>query len=509
MTWAGMFATGNRESARGWKAGAGGMRTPPRALSVPLRGAARRYGADPMRYGWRPTGRCAGRRIWVGPRDDLAPGKGRGRFCVSPRGPGEADGDLAEPVSTRPRGTEDVLPDETPRWRRVERIARESAARAGFGEIRTPTFEHTELIHRIGDSTDVVQKETYDFSDRGGRSLTLRPEGTAPVVRACMQGGLLGGALPIKVFYVTLSAFRYERPQAGRLREHHQFGCECFGVAGPVADAELIVLMADFLAAAGIRSAVVRINSIGCDRCRPRYREALLEYYRERLPDLCADCRRRWGQNPLRLLDCKVDRPAALGAPRSVDHLCPECAEHFAGLRTLLDRAHLSYEPDPLLVRGFDYYTRTVFEFAHAGIGAQAALGGGGRYDSLVASLGGPQLPAAGFGLGMERLLAALELEGVGGEPRAGCDLFVAGEDAAGAFDLCVQARRSGLVAEFDPLGRSLKAQFRHADRLGARHVAVLGGPSRAVSLRDMRTHQQRDLAPEDILRALADAGGA
>lgn len=415
---------------------------------------------------------------------------------------------MAEAVTARPRGTEDVLPAQAPRWRRLEGLARTLAGRAGFGEVRTPSFEHTELVHRVGDSTDVVQKETYDFTDRGGRSLTLRPEGTAPVVRACLQGGLLGGALPVKVFYVGMSAFRYERPQAGRLREHHQFGCECFGAAAPAADAELMLLMADFFAAAGIRQAVARVNSIGCPVCRPGYREALREYYRQRLPELCADCQRRFEQNPLRLLDCKIDREAALAAPRATDHLCAECAAHFQGLLALLAAAGLEHELDPLLVRGFDYYTRTVFEYVHAGIGAQAALGGGGRYDGLVAALGGPEMPAAGFGLGLERLLAALAQEGVAEPAPAGLDLFVAASEPAAAFTLCLQARRAGLSADFDPLGRSLKAQFRHADRLGARRVAVLAEPGAPVAVREMATGRQDELPLAGVIAALAGAGG-
>lgn len=416
---------------------------------------------------------------------------------------------MAASGTPRPRGTEDVLPGEAVQWQRLEGIARDLAGRYGFGEIRTPSFEHTELIHRVGESTDVVQKETYDFTDRGGRSLTLRPEGTAPVVRACLQGGGFGGSLPIKVFYVTMSAFRYERPEAGRLREHHQFGCECFGAPGPAADAELMLLMADFLAATGIRSAVAHLNTIGCPECRPRYREALQAYYRDRLATLCADCQRRFTQNPLRLLDCKIDRAAALGAPHAVDHICTACAEHFLGLRSLLAAAELSYELDHLLVRGFDYYTRTVFEFVHAGIGAQAALGGGGRYDGLVESLGGSPLPAAGFGLGMERLLVAIAQEGLEAEPAAGCDLFVAGDDVEAIFALCVGARRAGLTAEFDPLGRSLKAQFRHADRLRARNVAILHGPNQPATLRDMRTREQRDIPASEVVAALQGASAA
>jgi len=405
-------------------------------------------------------------------------------------------------MPTRARGTEDVLPAAAGRWTRLERIARELAARHGFGEVRTPIFEHTELVHRVGASTDVVQKETYDFSDRGGRSLTLRPEGTAPVVRACLQGRLLDQGLPVKLCYVTLAAFRYERPEAGRLRQHHQFGCETFGAPGPVADAELAVLLGEFLEAAGIRGAVAHVNSIGCAACRPGYREALRDYYRPRLSGLCGDCQRRFEQNPLRLLDCRVDRDAALGAPHAVDHLDPDCAAHHAALLRLLGAAGVPARQDHLLVRGFDYYTRTVFEFVQGGESEGAvSLGGGGRYDDLVAELGGPRMPAAGFGVGMERLLLALDRQGEASADARSCDVLVAGEPEA-AFALCATLRRGGLAAEFDPLGRSLKAQLRYADRLQARFVAILGPGG--VTLRDMAQHAQREVAAEAVAAEVA-----
>ncbi len=406
----------------------------------------------------------------------------------------------------RPRGTEDVLPAQSGRWQRAERIAREFAGRWGFGEIRTPTFEHTELIHRVGESTDVVQKETYDFADRGGRQLSLRPEGTAAVVRACLQGGLVAQGLPVKVYYLSMSAFRYERPEAGRLREHHQFGCETLGAPGPAADAELVSLLGDYLAAVGIHAAVAHVNSIGCQECRPRYREALRAYYGAHLAELCADCRRRLDQNPLRLLDCRVDRALALQAPRAVDFLCADCAAHHASLGRLLDAAGLAWEQDHLLVRGFDYYTRTVFEFVHGGLGAQSGLGGGGRYDRLVAELGGPDIPAAGFGLGLERLLLALEKEGQTGGDAPACSVLVAGDDVEQAFAMATALRRSGLQADFDPLGRSLKAQLRHASRLGARFVAILGAPDEAVVLRDMALRQQRPVQRDGLAAAVAEA---
>ena len=414
---------------------------------------------------------------------------------------------MAVRVVSRPRGTEDVLPPAGGRWQRIERLARELAARYGFAEIRTPTFEHTELIHRVGESTDVVQKETYDFVDRGGRQLSLRPEGTAPAVRACLQGGLTAAGLPVKVFYVGLSAFRYERPEAGRLREHHQFGCETLGAGGAAADAELVTLLGDYLMASGVRGAVAHVNTLGCAECRPRYRAALQAYYRERLPGLCADCRRRFEQNPLRLLDCKVDRAAALEAPAARDHLCRACAAHHAELGRLLGAAAVAWEQDDLLVRGFDYYTRTVFEFVHGGLGAQSGLGGGGRYDRLVSELGGPDLPAAGFGVGLERLLLALEQEGAVETDAAPCDVFVAGSGVEASFALATALRREGLAAEFDPLGRSLRAQLRHADRLGARFAVLLSEAGEPAQLRDMRRQEQRPVPAEAAAVAAAVRG--
>ena len=280
-------------------------------------------------------------------------------------------------VTTRPRGTEDILPAEAVRWRHVDAVARQLGDLYGDGEIRTPIFARCELIHRVGNSTDVAQKETYEFTDRSGRKLTLRPEGTAPVTRARLQANLFGQGLSVKVCYVNYPAFRYERPQARRPRQHHQFGCEVFGVPGPEADAELILLLADFLSRSGVTRAEAHLGSIGYPVCRPRYREALRAYYGPRLQEVCADCRRRYDQNQLRLLDCKVD--LALSAPRSVDYLCDDCQRRLDGLGAPLSAAGLPFTLDPLLVLGFDYYTRAVFEFVHQGPGAQsgsAAVGG-------------------------------------------------------------------------------------------------------------------------------------
>lgn len=411
-------------------------------------------------------------------------------------------------LTTRPRGTEDVLPSASPRWQWLEAVAREVCRLYGFGEIRTPTFEHSELFHRLGETTDVVQKETYDFTDRGGRRLTLRPEGTAAVVRAVLENHLDKGPLPVKLYYLNYAAFRYERPEAGRLREHHQFGCEIFGAADAAADAELIALVATFLARLGLDGWTVRLNSIGDEACRPRYREALLNYYRPLRDRLCPDCQRRLEHNPLRLLDCKRDADAVRGAPSSLEYLCGPCADHWAALRRYLDDLGIAYEVDPRLVRGFDYYTRTVFEFVHSGLGAQNSILGGGRYDGLVAALGGPSLPAVGFAVGMERLLLAAEAAGVplpGPEP---LDVFVAplGEQARRrALTLCEALRRGGVAAEFDLLGRSLKAQMKHAGR-AARFAAILGEEEQSrgvVTLRNLATGQQEEVPQAKLTAAL------
>jgi histidyl-tRNA synthetase len=407
----------------------------------------------------------------------------------------------------RPRGTEDVFPEAAARWRALEGVCRSLARRYGYGELRTPTFEHSEVFHRhLGDATDVVQKETYDFKDRGGRQLTLRPEGTAGAVRAFLQAGLQGGPLPCKLFYVTLSAFRYERPQAGRLREHHQFGCEVLGSGDPSTDAELIALVADLLRELGVQGFGVRLNSIGDPACRPAYLEALRTYYRPLLPELCPDCQARFQHNPLRLLDCKRDREAVAGAPRAADHLCAACAAHFALLRGHLDALGIDYAVDHTLVRGFDYYTRTVFEFVSGELGAQNSILGGGRYDGLVASMGGPALPAAGFAVGMERLLAV-----AGGLPADAppLDAYVAAEEPREALLACQALRRAGLAADMDPLGRSLRAQLRAADRRGATWAVIRQAPERARDVALLRPLRDPDAPQREVAWSafLADPG--
>ena len=379
-----------------------------------------------------------------------------------------------------PKGTKDVLPAEAYKWHFVENTARRIAALYGLREIRTPTFEHTELFLRgVGDTTDIVNKEMYTFLDKGDRSITLKPEGTAGVVRAFIENGLAGGALPLKMYYIT-PVFRYERPQAGRLREHHQFGVEIFGGKGPETDAEVILLARDYIAALGVEGVELNINSIGCKHCRPKFNEALKEYLRPHLPEMCGTCNARFEKNPLRILDCKEEACAKIneGAPRSIDYLCDECREHFEKLCAILDSCGVKYKINPKLVRGLDYYSKTVFEFVSTAIGSQGTVLGGGRYDTLIENLGGPSVPAIGFGSGIERMLLVLENTGknIPQEPPLG--VYVAGLDEEGrraAFALVADLRACGIAADFDHASRSVKAQFKYAGKVGARYVVVIG----------------------------------
>lgn len=424
----------------------------------------------------------------------------------------------------RPRGTNDILPAEAARWRHVEGICHHTFQAFGYGEVRTPIFESTELFRRgVGEDTDIVEKEMYTFPDRAGRSLTLRPEGTAPVVRSFLENGLHSCPLPVKLYYVGSPMFRYDRPQAGRHRQFHQAGAEIFGAADALADAEVVWLAVALLRSLGLRQPEVRLNSIGCPVCRVRYKEELREYYRGRLADLCPDCQRRFEENPLRLLDCKRDRLAAGGAPTVADHLCGGCARHFAGVQDHLRLLEIPFSLAPDIVRGLDYYTGTVFEIVHGGLGAQASVCGGGRYDGLVETCGGPPTPAVGFAVGMERLLLALEderaaaagegargdgtaapgdgaLNGAGDGALDLIDLYVAAageEGRAAAIPLVSRLRAAGVRTDLDLAGRTLKAQMKHAGRIGVRLVAIVGEEELGrgtVLLRDMVKGEQREI---------------
>ena len=378
------------------------------------------------------------------------------------------------------KGTQDVLPADTYKWQFVERLFLDTARLYGFNEIRIPTFEDKSLfIRSVGDTTDVVQKEMYTFTDLGGRELALRPEGTAGINRAVIESGLINEALPLKLSYV-LSCFRAEKPQAGRFREFHQLGMELFGSQSPAADAEVIAFVNDFFGILGLTGISLEINSIGCPTCRKHYHAALKEYFEARKEELCETCLTRLEKNPLRILDCKspVCKEIAKDVPIGLDYLCDDCKAHFEGLKKRLDALGIAYTVNPRIVRGLDYYTKTVFEFVSGDIGAQSTVCGGGRYDGLIKSLGGADQPGIGYAMGIERLLMVLEAQGIEIPKPAPCDLYIAsmGEDAAvRAMELAAALRSEGFAAESDLVGRSLKAQMKYADKIGAKFSMVIG----------------------------------
>lgn len=378
-----------------------------------------------------------------------------------------------------PKGTKDVLPFESYKWHYVERIARETADLYCLNEIRTPTFEHTELFLRgVGDTTDIVNKEMYTFLDKGERSITLKPEGTAGVARSFIENGLFNNAMPLKMYYIT-PVFRYENPQKGRLREHHQFGVEVYGGAGADTDAEVIKLAYTVLKKCGL-SVKLYINSMGCPECRKKYNEALKGYFADKLDKLCPTCRERYYKNPLRILDCKEEGCKALckDAPKIVDYLCDDCSSHFKKLQDLLTDCGVAYEINPFIVRGLDYYTKTVFEFVTTALGSQGTVCGGGRYDNLISQLGGTPTCGVGFGMGIERLLMLMEAENVVIPMHENVKLYIAsmGDEAyKKAFEIASELRDKGVKAEIDHAGRGIKAQFKYADKIRAENVVTLG----------------------------------
>lgn len=405
-----------------------------------------------------------------------------------------------------PKGTKDMLPSEGYKWRFLEECARQTARLYNIKEIRTPIFEHTELFLRgVGGTTDIVNKEMYTFLDKGGRSITLKPEGTAPVVRAFIENGLINETMPAKLFYIT-PVFRYERPQAGRLRQHHQFGIEYFGAESAAADCEIICVARTFFEKAGIKGLKLNINSIGCPHCRPAYNAAVKEYAQSVVSDLCPQCNERLNVNPLRLLDCKQDgcRAALKDAPKTIDYLCGECAEHFEQLKKYLNACGAEFGVNPKIVRGLDYYTKTVFEFVSDKIGAQSTVCGGGRYDNLIEQLGGKSVAGAGFGMGFERLLMLLD-EG-GAEPEKPCDVYIAAVDekhAAFCVSLAENLRKNGISAETDLKNRNLKAQLKYADRLGTRYVAAIGedeAAKGAANVKNMKSGCEESVKFENLI---------
>ena len=422
----------------------------------------------------------------------------------------------------KPRGTSDILPDSTPLWQKIEKTGRETAELFGYGEIRFPTFEATELFQRgVGSTTDVVQKEMYTFSDKDGRSMTLRPEGTACVVRSVIENGLCGEAMPLKLYYFT-SCFRYEKPAAGRYREFYQFGTELFGADTPESDASVIALAYTFLKKLGIADLSLQINSIGCKECRPNYRAALVEYFSGREAELCDTCRQRLQTNPMRILDCKCPecQKIAVNAPKVTDYLCDGCRAHLDSLTSLLDGMGIAYELDPGIVRGLDYYTKTVFEFI-APVDVDKKTGekklltvcAGGRYDGLVEEIGGPSLSGIGFAAGMDRLVAAMRLSGQELPSREKPAIYFAAlgkRAAAESVKLTQRLREAGIYAECDIVGRSLKAQMKYADKIGAKYTVIIGDnelDAEKAVLKNMADGTQTEVAFSDLYRILSERG--
>ena len=416
-------------------------------------------------------------------------------------------------LTMAPRGTKDILPGAVNGWRYVESVLRDVCREFNYQEIRTPIFEHTELFQRgIGDGTDVVDKEMYTFNDRSGRSITLRPENTAAVVRSFVENKLYAEPMPLKVFYIG-PMFRYDRPQAGRMRQFHQFGVEAMGSPSPVVDAETILLAITVLKRLGLKDLKLKINSVGCPKCRPQHRTLLQDYFRPHLKELCEDCQSRFDRSPLRILDCKVDhdKPFMAGAPKITDSLCEECHDHFEMVKKLLDEAGVDYEVDSTLVRGLDYYTKTAYEVQYSPLGAQSAVGGG-RYDGLVEELGGPSTPGVGFAMGLERIILALEKQGLLKSEKEAIDVFAVVPDEGGtadAFKAVMTLREAGYSCDMNQIGRSMKAQMKQADRAGARFALIFGEEERsrgAVTVRNMADSSQEEIKRSEIVSYMKKA---
>lgn len=403
----------------------------------------------------------------------------------------------------KPRGTEDILPSDSPLWQKIEQTAREICAAYGYGEIRTPVFEDTTLFQRgIGDTSDVVQKEMYTFEDKGGRSITLRPEGTASLVRSFIENSLYADPQPTKLFYL-ISCYRYEKPQSGRLREFHQFGIECFGGSSDAADAEIISLALSFFNKLGIKGLELKVNSIGCPECRKVYNQKLREYFEQYRDRLCDTCKTRLEKNPMRIIDCKSEicSEIAKSAPRMIDHLCSDCREHLDNTLGYLNALGIEYSIDSSIVRGLDYYTRTVFEITSDALGAQSTVCGGGRYNGLVEELGGKPTEGIGFAVGLERLVMIMKNQGLcdtasSNTPR----IFIASIGSAAdtaAQKLVYELRSIGCHAERDLCCRSVKAQMKYANKLGAAFSMVLGEDeiiSGKASLKNMETGESSEV---------------
>lgn len=414
-------------------------------------------------------------------------------------------------ITNAPRGTKDILPSQSPVWRYVENKIQDICARFGYEEIRTPIFEHTELFKRgIGEGTDVVDKEMYTFLDKGGKSITLRPENTAAAVRAYLQNKLYAESNLTKLFYIG-SMFRHDRPQAGRMREFHQFGVEAIGENNPALDAEVIILAVKFLENLGLKDLNLSLNSVGCPVCRPNYQQKLKNFFSDKLDDLCDDCKKRYDTKPLRLLDCKVDgdKEFMKDAPKMEDSLCDDCKNHFESVKAHLDAVGIKYNIDSRLVRGLDYYTKTAFEIKYPPLGAQSAVAGGGRYDGLVEEIGGNPTPAVGFAAGLERVLLALESQNLLPKQDTKTEVFVVtlGEDSKiPAFKLLQTLRENGIKAAMDYAGRSMKAQMKQANKCAAPYVVIIGEDevtNNTVQLKNMNNSEQETVSIDKIVEHL------
>lgn len=412
-----------------------------------------------------------------------------------------------------PRGTQDVLPSEAYKWHYVENTAREVAEKYGFQEIRTPIFEHTELFIRgIGDTTDVVEKEMYTFEDRSGRSITLKPEGTAPVARSFIEHKLYAEPQPTKLYYI-IPVFRYEKPQAGRYREHHQFGIEVFGAINPSVDAEVISLAMAVYTKMGIKNLEVRINNIGCPKCRKDYHEILKAYLGERLNNLCTTCQSRFERNPMRIIDCKSDtcQQQLQDVPLMLNHICDECNDHFEGLKKYLEASGIEYIIDPKIVRGLDYYTKTAFEIITDEAGKKGTLCGGGRYDKLVEDCGGPSTPGVGFGMGLERAILSLETQKIHIPNPKALDVFVVTMGTAAklkGFELINELRSMDFKVDQDHMDRSVKAQFKYADKMMASYTIIIGEDELnkgILLLKNMENGEQEEIEIADIYNILKE----
>lgn len=410
-------------------------------------------------------------------------------------------------LTNAPKGTKDTLPANIYKWHYVEKSFAEICRLYGFGEIRTPIFEHTELFTRsVGDTTDIVQKEMYTFRDLGNRSITLKPEGTSPSARAFIENKQYAEIQPTKYYYAT-PCFRYEKPQSGRLREFHQFGIEVFGTPNMLSDAEVICLANDFLNKMGIKDIELRINSVGCPICRKNHREALKSFLEPRYDELCDTCKTRYEKNPMRILDCKSPQCQKLveGSPLMLDYLCEDCKEAFEQLKENLGVMEIEYTIDPKIVRGLDYYTKTAFEFVTNSIGAQGTICGGGRYDYLIEEIGGPPIPGVGFGLGIERLIMLMEAKGVEipkPEPIEAFLVFIGDEAKLFCEKILRQLRAQGIKSEMDILARNVKGQFKYADRLGAKFTVVIGEneiKENMVSIKEMANSNQREISLDKL----------